>query len=502
MADISVAQELNSHWWCTVNLRQTEDRRFPAEDMLGQNLQIVTSAEDGAENILFDGVVVESELEYELYGSYAARLNAVTRSHLLDNGPRRQYFRESTPKQIIEKIIESAGLAMAGSLPDGPQADYHQCEESDWDFIRRLADDLQTWLRPTSDGIEFRTAFDAAVDLPWRQEHGLIGFRVTGRLSQPSANGAHYDPAQMQSRTYENVARPPTFLGSSGPMVSAVQRASKDFLPPGYVNNRSRSATLNDFQARLERESQRSIGHAITCSGECGEARVQAGTQVNIQGPLDGAGTYGVTRVSHTWTSNGYSNTFDCTPWAAYSAPVQPSPKLAPGLIPARIVDNNDPDNHGRVRIQFYWQESNETSWAPMMALHAGADRGFLFLPEVGDEVWVAFEEGDPERPLVLGSAWNGVHKPPREEFWGGDVGPNDVKRIVTKSGHRISIVDKDGQSSIVLATPNHVRVSLIENSNETGDSVLSLHSDGDIILSAPNGRIHCQSKLFSKEIG
>jgi len=60
------------------------------------------------------------------------------------------------------------------------------------------------------------------------------------------------------------------------------------------------------------------------------------------------------------------------------------------------------------------------------------------------------------------------VSKPPREDFWGSDVGPNDVKRIVTKSGHRISIVDKDGQNSIVLATPKHLKVSLIEKSNET----------------------------------
>jgi uncharacterized protein involved in type VI secretion and phage assembly len=166
------------------------------------------------------------------------------------------------------------------------------------------------------------------------------------------------------------------------------------------------------------------------------------------------------------------------------------------------VVDNNDPDNSGRIKVQFYWQEENQTQWMTMMAPHAGADRGFMFLPEVGDEVWVAFEEGDPERGRVLGSAWNGLEKPPREEFWGEDVAPNDIKRIVTKSGHRISIVDKDGKNSMVLATPKHLKVSLIENSVETGDAMLALHSDGDIFLSAPNGRIHFHSKFFSREVG
>lgn len=502
MAEITVTQELNSHWWCRVNLRQTEDRRFPSEDMLGKNLQIITYADDGAENVIFDGVVIDSELEYELYGSYTGRLRAVTRTYLLDLSPRRQYFRESTARQVVEKVIGDAGLAIAGDMPDGPKADYHQSEETDWAFVKRLVDDVQAWIRPSAQGVEIRTAFQQAVDLAWRQEQGLLNFRVTGRLSQPSCNGAHYDPAVMESRTYEKIAEAASFSGSSSRMVDAVKRASSDLLPPDYIYQRSRAATLDDFNARLKRESQRSIGRSIACRGESREPRLKAGNQVNIQGPLDAQGSYGVTRVIHTWTSSGYTNTFDCTPWQHYTTPDQPEFKLAPGLAPARVVDNNDKDNQGRVCIQFYWQESNETNWVPMMAPHAGADRGFLFLPEIGDEVWVAFEEGDPERPVVLGAAWNGVHKPPREDFWGGDVAPNDVKRIVTKSGHRISIIDKDGQNSIVLSTPKHVRVSLIENSNETGDSVLSLHSDGDIFLSAPNGRIHCHSKFFSREVG
>jgi Type VI secretion system/phage-baseplate injector OB domain len=70
-----------------------------------------------------------------------------------------------------------------------------------------------------------------------------------------------------------------------------------------------------------------------------------------------------------------------------------------------------------------------ETSWARMMTPHAGADRGFLFLPEIGDEVLIAFEDGNPERPIILGSLWNAVDQAPREEFWGEDIAPNEVKR-------------------------------------------------------------------------
>ena len=62
-------------------------------------------------------------------------------------------------------------------------------------------------------------------------------------------------------------------------------------------------------------------------------------------------------------------------------------------------------------------------------------------------------------------------------------------------------IVDKDGKETISLATPKHVKVMLTESSNETGGPTLSLHSDGDIVITA-GGRIHLQSAFYSREVG
>src|SRR5581483_814772 len=139
---------------------------------------------------------------------------------------------------------------------------------------------------------------------------------------------------------------------------------------------------------------------------------------------------------------------------------------------------------------------------ARTIAPHAGGDRGFHFLPEIGDEALIGFENGDPERPYVLGALWNGVDQAPRDEFWGGDVAPNDVKRIVTKSGHRIQLSDREGKESIVLATPRQLKIGLLENTDETGRPMLLLHSAGDIFFSAPAGRIHFQGAQLSREIG
>lgn len=500
--EISVVQELNNHWWCHVQLRQTGDNRFPAEDMLGKKIEISTHDAQGHENKVFVGLILESQLGYEIDGSYTARLTGVTKSYLADLTPRRQYFRKQTAKDVAQKLLSATNLKLEGSMPDGPAKNYHQMEETDFRFLTRLVDDAEAWFRPTEEGIEIQNSFQKAVELQWRGEDGLLHFNIAGKLSQPSCNGAHYDPKVMQSKVLSKIKDDQQFYSSAGKMLDAAKNKSTSLMPPDYIYQRARTRTIDEFQDLLKKESRRNVGRMVVCSGESRNSALLPGNEVQIKGVLDAQGIYGVTRVLHEWSATGYLNHFECTLRRQWTSPHSPQAHRYAGVVPARVVGNDDPDNSGRIQVQFYWQEENQTQWMTMMAPHAGADRGFMFLPEIGDEVWVAFEEGDPERGRVLGSAWNGVEKPPRESFWGDDVSPNDVKRIVTKSGHRITIVDKPGKNAIVLATPKHLKVSLIENSDETGDAMLALHSDGDICLSAPNGRIHLRSKFISREVG
>jgi type VI secretion system secreted protein VgrG len=269
--------------------------------------------------------------------------------------------------------------------------------------------------------------------------------------------------------------------------------------------------TLDDYQTVLKKESVRAIGGNIIGHGESRNQQLLPGNTVQIDGNLDAHGMYGVTRVLHRWTSTGYVNEFLCTPWKDYTNPDPPEANSWYGLVPARVVAHNDPKKMGRIQVQYYWQEDSTAHWARMVTPHSGADRGFMFMPEVGDEVVVAFEDGDIERPYVLGGVWNGVDQAPRQGFWdkaeavdqNSDLQENDVKRIVTKSGHRLQFVDKQGKESIAMATPNYLKLSMIEKTDETGRSMITLHSEnGDIFLSAPNGRIHLLSKYFSREVG
>lgn len=125
------------------------------------------------------------------------------------------------------------------------------------------------------------------------------------------------------------------------------------------------------------------------------------------------------------------------------------------GVVVGLVRDIKDPLNLGRVKVDFPWMADSaeqvsvtgdddraHSFWARIATLSAGKNRGSFFIPEVEDEVLVAFEHGDINRPFVLGSLWNSEDTPP--EAMDKD-GKNHLRAIRSRSGHRITMDDNDG---------------------------------------------------------
>lgn len=111
------------------------------------------------------------------------------------------------------------------------------------------------------------------------------------------------------------------------------------------------------------------------------------------------------------------------------------------GVAIAIVTQNKDPDNLCRVKVRFPWHEKpSESYWARLATPMAGADRGFVVIPEVDDEVLVAFEREDVRFPIVLGGLWNGKDKPPRSN---GD-GKNDKRILQSRKKHYLLFDDGD----------------------------------------------------------
>lgn len=113
-------------------------------------------------------------------------------------------------------------------------------------------------------------------------------------------------------------------------------------------------------------------------------------------------------------------------------------PGAFPGVAIGQVVDVNDEEGQGRVKVRYPWLDDELISpWAPIVAPFAGADRGVYFMPEVDDEVMIGFIQGDFNRPCVLGAMWNGVSTAP------SDPRPDPRQRMIrSKNGHTIRFVD------------------------------------------------------------
>jgi type VI secretion system secreted protein VgrG len=527
ISNLEIRQEIGEHSWCEVEFRLLNQQRPPFESYIGKALEFVAFGEDGSETTIFEGFVLQGRLDYELHGDYLARIQAVTRSYVLQLTPEEDYFLKKDLREVAEKVVKQDGLELTFDA-DGPMArmSYVQWEETDFDFIKRIADDQGCFIRPTSKGIEIRKGFqDIGHTLRWHDEHGMVKFSLEGCLGQPSFDGTSYDARTMRSRTFRKVKKSPQFFpDSASGLVEAVSSQSEQ-LPSDRLIFDGRAPKLEMYQALLEKESARSIGSKILGHGQSRDYRLKPGDQVHLAGvSFDAQGDYGLIKVVHYYDlTYGYRNEFTVTPWKDYTSAIQPAPKRISGVVSARVVAHNDPRNMGRIQIQYDWMEGSATAWARMVTPSAGGGRGFMFMPEKGDEVLVTFEHGDPERPYIVGALWNGVDSAPRLGFWESagvesvaaaengnsqpvagpsEIANNEVKRIVTTGGHRIQFVD-GAKKSIVIASKGGQRIQLIDTCDETGGHpMLCLSSPGDIFINAPNGRVHIRSKFFSKEVG
>lgn len=149
-----------------------------------------------------------------------------------------------------------------------------------------------------------------------------------------------------------------------------------------------------------------------------------------------------------------------------------------PGLVEALVTDNVDPDQMGRVKLKFpLLPEAPESFWARLVMPMAGRERGWMTIPEVGDEVLVAFIHGDINNAIVVGSLYNGVDTPP----YANEDGDNDLRVFQSRSGHRLTFDDKAGEERVELITHNE-EIRLIWDAKE---KVISVYSGKDIIIEA-----------------
>jgi uncharacterized protein involved in type VI secretion and phage assembly len=162
------------------------------------------------------------------------------------------------------------------------------------------------------------------------------------------------------------------------------------------------------------------------------------------------------------------------------------------GVVVGIVTNNQDPQNMGRVKVKFpCLSDEDESNWARIATLMAGKDRGTYFLPDVNDEVLVAFEHGDCRIPYVLGALWSGEDqdKPPQTN----SDGKNNIRLIKSRNGHVIQLSDEESKETISISDKDAKNKLVIDITNNT----ITITANQDIVLSASQGTIKLEAKTI-----
>jgi uncharacterized protein involved in type VI secretion and phage assembly len=175
------------------------------------------------------------------------------------------------------------------------------------------------------------------------------------------------------------------------------------------------------------------------------------------------------------------------------------------GVTVGIVTNNKDEEGLGRVKVKFPWlSETDESYWARVLSPMAGKERGIYFLPEVNDEVLVAFAHGDMESPYILGALWNGEDKPPETN----SDGKNNRRMIKSRSGHQIILDDTQDKEQIIIRDSTEKNQIIIDSKENTlsikvekditieaKGKITIKSSDGDMFIMAKNLTIEAQKK-------
>ncbi|MEP0873416.1 phage baseplate assembly protein V [Trichocoleus desertorum AS-A10] len=161
------------------------------------------------------------------------------------------------------------------------------------------------------------------------------------------------------------------------------------------------------------------------------------------------------------------------------------------GVTIGIVSNNKDPEKLGRVRVRFPWLGTrDESNWARVVSLMAGQGRGLYFLPEINDEVLVAFEHGDIQSPYILGALWNGVDKPPLTN----SDGKNNQRLIKSRSGHQIILDDSEGGEKIIIRDKTNKNEIVIDSNTNTmtvkAEQDLTIEVGGKLTLKSEKGEV------------
>lgn len=474
----------------------------------------------GGVDLLFKGEVTALEVEITETGMHTV-VRGLDDSHRLFRGTKVVAFPKMTASDIVAKVAGKAGLKHKVDSTTTLLEYTSQDGVSDWHFLKRLAAESDRTLTMANGTLEFlsrtpaRTAPGGSSSRtdPLVLERGVNLFTLRGTITAngqvPKVEVRGWDCHEKKAVVQTAVAETPSAAPAGAPTPGQI--AAK-FSSPPYVLGRSTINLDSAAKAAAHSLADHVAGGFAELDGVArGNPALRAGTPIrlaNAGAPF--SGKYVLTQTRHEFspdlgyrTSFSASNTSERSLYGATHAAHQERPRVH-GVVPALVTNTNDPEKLGRVKVKLPWlSDDYESGWARTLQMGGGKDRGTVVIPEINDEVLVAFEQGDLNHPYVLGGLFNKKDAPPAGSV---DLSQGKVNRRswISRKGMKIEFIDTDGSEQIVVSTnkgDNKVVLAQTDKKIEivsVGD--INVTAKGNVAVSTTAGDVSLKGKNVSIE--
>jgi type VI secretion system secreted protein VgrG len=445
------------------------DSKVVFEQLLGQKVTVTFRGDperyfNGIISRLTQGPRVRALDKKAMFNRFEAEM--VPQLWLLTKSVQSRIFQQKSVPDILKEVLKGLDVSSEIQGTFAPRDYCAQYRESDFDFASRLMEEegIYYFFKHTSNGHQLvlantpqsHPAVAGPSSIKYDESHSAV--RGDERIS--------FWLKSQEVRTAKQTLRDHCFelpddnLEAVEPIAESVQAGTvshklktganaslENYDFPGRYAQRfdgvdpggsPQSGNLqgifqdNKRTARIRIQEEATPGLVIEAQSDC--RLLTPGHKFTLEGHFDADGSYIITGADHRASIEGayvlgtrkesvYTNTFHCIPAVVPYRPLRRTPKArVDGTQTAVVVGPQGEeiftDKYSRVKVQFFWdrqgqKNANSSCWIRVGTLWAGKQWGSIHIPRIGQEVIVAFEEGDPDQPLIVGSVYNADQMPP-----------------------------------------------------------------------------------------
>jgi type VI secretion system secreted protein VgrG len=410
-------------------------------------------------------------------------VHAMSEDYPLGFVEKHKSFVQMSAYDVVNTIVKSKAFPNQMTGPsNGVNFQFlHQYDETDYDFLKRLARYDGCVFYHDGEKFIYEPKLSGTNNVKLGLEN-ISDVRLNCFLGDTKFHGVPYD-YQKHSESSHLVVNSGSFPAPNHPFGSKIYNKSNQLYNEPTEIYKEPIPKKKEFENFIKNQQAFYSGLHISVTGTTNHPMITIGRAIEAPDHPILKEKFVVVELEAEFKGNVYSATFKGAAKDAIQRKLTTDEREYMGLLqPALVIDNKDPDNIGRVQIRYLWDtEGNAYAWARVLTAFAGSDHGTHFTPRINDQVLVGCEHGNSSLPLVLGSLYHSENKPDFKT----DNGTEEVLVAKTSSGSEIRVVDKQGSEQIIITMPN-------------GENLLRMeHSGPKIFIESSNGTVEVHAKTI-----